>query len=182
MIKAENGHMIDPDKHSYKDGERKGVKLKKFQRMLIKNHTMSGTDIAMKVYNCKDRSVAAQISHQNLKKLNFTMKDVLERAGLTDEQDAEDLKRLRSAKETKFFQFKGEVVDQEEVEALDIQLKALELTQKLKGNLKDGSISFNTNVLMNLQEINIDASREVGDIIKDYTNRLSQGIKGESKV
>ena len=40
---------------------------------------------------------------------------------------------LLNAKETKFFACQGKVINKEEVEALDVQLKALGLAMKLKG-------------------------------------------------
>jgi hypothetical protein len=43
------------------------------------------------------------------------------------------LLKLLEAKETKFFQYQGEVTDQREVEASEIQLKTLDMILKIKG-------------------------------------------------
>ena len=57
--------------------------------------------------------------------------------GLDDEQDVNDLLRLRKAKVTKHFTHEGKVIDEREYEDNQTQLKALEVTLKLKGHLRN---------------------------------------------
>lgn len=110
-------------------------KFEKFKKLIMSNPCITPTEAAMQSYNCKDRKVAGVIGSQNLVKLKITMPELLERMGLTDEEDAKDLKKLREAKTTKFFQHEGSIVDREDVEDNQTRLKALELTAKLKGRL-----------------------------------------------
>jgi len=109
-------------------------KFLKFKRMLLTRPDLSPTDIAHRTYTCKNDNVARTIASRNMRALRLTFKDTLERIGLTDERDATDLLRLRGAKITKFFAHKGTVLDEREVEDNDVQLRALELTRKIKGD------------------------------------------------
>ena len=70
------------------------------QQLFIKELiiTLCPTEAAMRVYDCKDRNSASSIASENLRKLEFTMNDILESMGLTIEEDISDLKRLRKAK------------------------------------------------------------------------------------
>lgn len=122
---------IPQKKHS----KRTALKFELFKKLIMSNPCITPTDAAMQSYNCKDRKVASVIGSQNLVKLNVTMPELLARMGLTDEEDANDLKKLRNATTTKFFQHEGKIIDQEDVEDNGTQLKALELTAKLKGRL-----------------------------------------------
>lgn len=110
-------------------------KFEKFKKLIMSDPCITPTKAAMQSYNCKNKAVASAIASQNLRKLKITMPELLARMGLTDERDAEDLEKLREAKTTKFFQHEGKVIDQEDVEDNTTQLKALELTAKLKGRL-----------------------------------------------
>lgn len=118
-----------------KPSQRSCPKFAHFKKLLLTNLKITPTEAAMQSYNCKDREVARVIGSQNLRKLNITMPELMERMGLSDEKDFEDLKKLRDAKTTKFFQHEGKITDQENVEDNTTQLKALELTAKLKGKL-----------------------------------------------
>lgn len=131
----------------------KGLTLKqrRFQKELIK--TLSPTEAAMRAYNCKDRLSARNIASENLAKLGISMADLMDKMGLTNEEDVRDLMRLRKAQKVIGYlhQYKkdedgkiekiepDEVVSNEFVTVDDnqVQLKALELTAKLKGNIKD---------------------------------------------
>lgn len=119
-----------------------------FKKILLNNPSVSPTEVAMQTYNCKDRHVARVIASQNLLKLNITMADLMARAGMSDEQDLEDLKRLRSAEKLHLCDIhikkeKGKyVVNQNSNDFMDVpdnlvRLKALELTQKIKGTIKN---------------------------------------------
>ena len=71
------------------------VKLTPKQRMFLKEliATLSPTEAAMRSYNCKDRLSARVIASENLSKLNITMNDLMDKMGLTVEEDIEDLKQ-----------------------------------------------------------------------------------------
>lgn len=116
------------------------LKQRKFVRALIR--TQSPTEAAMQSYNCKDRVVATVIASQNLIKLNIQMVDLMNRMGLDTERDIKDLTRLREAKTTKHFAHEGKIVDQADIDDNNTQLKALELSLKLKGSLKDEGIKI----------------------------------------
>lgn len=110
-------------------------KQRKFIRELKK--TFSPTEAAMRSYNCKSRDVAKVIASQLLTKLNVQMNDLMDKMGLNIERDIEDLKNLREAKITKHFAYEGQIVDEAVCEDNATRLKALELTYKLKGLLKE---------------------------------------------
>lgn len=59
--------------------------------------------------------------------------EVFDKRGLTLDSLADDVHRLRRAKETKFFSDKGVVIEEREVEALDIQLKAVDMGLRVHG-------------------------------------------------
>lgn len=122
------------------------LKQRKFRKELLK--TLSPTEAAMRAYDCKDRLVAAVIANQNLKKLNISMPELMDQMGLTDEEDIKDLMRLRKAvkqiscnvfikKDGEMKGADGKSLDFIEVDDNLTQLKALELTCKLKGRLRD---------------------------------------------
>lgn len=117
-------------------------KLARFQKLLIKSPGASPTDIALRVYDCKDRHSASTIAAQNLKKLGISRLDIMERAGLTDERDAADLRKLREAKKVVSAVITGNdagAADKDFIEVDDnqTQFKALELTYKIKGAFSD---------------------------------------------
>jgi len=68
-----------------------------------------------------------------------TFKEILEKAGITDEFIAEKIRSLADAKETKFFAHKGEIRDQRDVEALDIQADMVKFAAKVKGHVVERS-------------------------------------------
>jgi phage terminase small subunit len=121
------------------------IKQRRFLKALIR--TFSPTEAAMQTYNCKDRLVARVIASQLLTKLNINWQELLNKMGLDDAQDVTDLIRLRSAKRainaSIYVDKDGKIVqDYESSGAIEVddnqtQLKALELTLKLKGYLKD---------------------------------------------
>lgn len=134
------------------------AKLTVKQRLFLKElvATLSPTEAAMRIYNCKDRNSAKVIASQNLTKFNFTMPELMDKMGLGIEEDISDLKRLRKAKRVIGYlhQYKknkkgeikkvdkispDEVVSNEFIEVDDnqAQLKALELSLKIKGYLKE---------------------------------------------
>ena len=68
-----------------------------------------------------------------------TFAHVMEKAGISDDFLAEKIRSLMDAKETKFFQKDGMVIETHDVDALETQRKTTELATKLKGHLKDRS-------------------------------------------
>ncbi len=134
----------------------KGLTLKqrKFLKELVK--TLSPTEAAMRAYNCKDRLSARNIASENVSKLGISMPALLDKMGLSIEEDINDLKRLRSAKKVVGYlhQYKkdkdgqiekasaDEAVSNDFIEVDDnaVQLKALELTFKLKNLIENKSL------------------------------------------
>lgn len=121
-------------------------KFELFKKLILSDPTITPTEAAMRSYNCKDRKVAGVIGSQNLAKLKITMPELLARMGLTDEEDAKDLKRLRKAQKLQVCdiyvtdnngkpKLNRNSNDFIEVNDNQTQLKALELTNKLKGRL-----------------------------------------------
>jgi hypothetical protein len=64
--------------------------------------------------------------------------EVFDKAGLTLDSLAEDVHRLRRAKEKKFVSFMGSFSDEREVDALDIQIKAVDMGLRVHGAYKEG--------------------------------------------
>jgi hypothetical protein len=128
----------------------KGLKLKRFQKILLRNPLLSPTEVAMRVYNCKDRGVARVIGSQCLTKLNIKFQDLLDRIpGMSDEDDLENLVRLKSAKKQQSCdiyvtlgedgkpKFNENSNDFIEVDDNPIQLNATRLSLQVKGHLKE---------------------------------------------
>jgi len=82
----------------------------------------------------------AQSAHRALGTIREKMPDVLERHGLTPDFAAEKCLSLMNAKETKFFANQGIVLDMKEVEALDIQLRALDAWAKMYGAFREDKV------------------------------------------
>ncbi|MFH1281803.1 MAG: terminase small subunit [Candidatus Omnitrophota bacterium] len=128
-------------------------KQRMFLRELIK--TFSPTEAAWRVYRCKDRMSARNIGSENLVKLGITLTELMDKGGLDINQDFEDLKRLRQAKkpvacDVMIHDDNGKLTvnknsnDWIEVDDNQTQLKALELSLKLKGVLKENTAGQNT--------------------------------------
>ena len=139
----------------------KGALMKDLSEMTLKQRhffkeliaTGLPTEAAMRAYDCKDRLSARNIASENLAKLGISMSELMDQMGLGLEEDIELLKKLRAAKKVVGYlhQYKkddkgkteklspDEVISNEflEVEDLYVQLKALELSLKIKGQLKD---------------------------------------------
>jgi len=69
--------------------------------------------------------------------------------GYDTEADLELLGKLRDAKITKHFTDKGQIVDEAIYDDNATQLKALELTLKLKGHIKSDGLNINVNNIDN---------------------------------
>jgi hypothetical protein len=75
-----------------------------------------------------------QSAHEAFKGITERSPEVLERLGLTYEHVLDKcLRPLLTATETKFFHNQGIVMEREEVEALDIRLRAIDTWAKLAG-------------------------------------------------
>ena len=108
-----------------KPREKAFPKFEMFKKILFNNPGITPTQAVIDAgYRVKNRYNASAIASVNLRKLKISMPEVLERVGLTDEQDALDLKALRDADKT-------DEADHH------IRFKSIELSQKIKGNLKE---------------------------------------------
>jgi hypothetical protein len=105
----------------------------------------------MKAYDCKNRKTAKVVGCQLLTKLNFTAVELMDKMGLSLEEDIKDLKRLRKAKATKFFSHEGEVTGQKDYDDHLTQTKALEISLKLRGALRE-QVDHSMNININLAE------------------------------
>jgi phage terminase small subunit len=68
-----------------------------------------------------------------------TFQELLAKANVTDDRIAEKIDTLLDAKEVKHFAYQGEVKDQREVEALQIQAEMVKFAAKLRGHVVDKS-------------------------------------------
>lgn len=84
-------------------------------------------------YKAEKRESLSTAGSQNYRKLQDRIELWLDEVGFSDAALKRKTLQLMSAKETKFFQHEGFVVDQKEVEALGIQTKALDMANKVKG-------------------------------------------------
>jgi hypothetical protein len=105
------------------------------------------------LFSGKDASEACREagygSSQAMRSLQRIVPDIMDRLGLTDEVLLEKyLKPLLSATETKFFAYKGAVIDEKQVDALEIRRSTLDMAFKLRGAYSKSE----------------DASRDTGDI------------------
>ena len=80
---------------------------------------------------------AAQSAWKAMETIKRKAPEIFDQKGLTIESLADDVNRLRQAKEKKFFTFMGSVTDEREVDALDIQVKAVDMGLKVQGAYKD---------------------------------------------
>lgn len=127
-----------------------GMKLKLFQKLLLSHPAMTPTEAADRIYDCKDRQVASVIASQNLRKLKFSLKDIIERvAGMSDEDDLNHLVRLKTAQKIHAcdihikkdgksgYKINKNSNDFIEVDDNNVQLSAVKLSVQLKGHLKE---------------------------------------------
>jgi len=84
-------------------------------------------------YQAKNRRNLGVIGHENLQKLKPHVEHWLDQAGFTEERIKLKVLSLMDALETKFFQHEGIVTDTRRVEALGIQLGAVQLAARIKG-------------------------------------------------
>lgn len=114
------------------------IKQRKFLKEYVR--TGNGTKAALKAYDTTDEKTAESIASENLSKpvVKAALLRAQRKAGITDEYLARKLKEKLEARETKFFQHEGEVVDKRVVVAHDVQVRALEIAHKLRGDYAPG--------------------------------------------
>jgi hypothetical protein len=82
----------------------------------------------------------APTAHRALASIREKMPDVLDRHGLTADFAAQKCLKLMDAKETRFFAKDGLVMETREVEALDVQLRALDAWAKMYGAFREDKV------------------------------------------
>jgi hypothetical protein len=80
---------------------------------------------------------AAQSAWEAMQTIKRKAPEIFDEEGLTLKSLANDVHRLRRAKEKKFFTFMGSITDEREVDALDIQVKAVDMALKVQGAYKE---------------------------------------------
>lgn len=94
---------------------------------------MSPADAAAAVWKLTDRHRANDKAAYMFRRYRWDMARVMDAAGLDVMRDVQDLMRLRQAKTTKFFAYEGKVEDERVVSDNATQLRALELTLRIRG-------------------------------------------------
>ena len=84
-------------------------------------------------YQCTTEESYRSVGYQNFIKCADKIEKWLDEYGLSENALKIKLLSLMKAKETKFFAFQGEVIEQIEVEALETQRKTLDMALKVKG-------------------------------------------------
>ncbi|OEU67061.1 MAG: hypothetical protein BA863_08085 [Desulfovibrio sp. S3730MH75] len=84
-------------------------------------------------YKCKKEENFKKVGWDNKKRFEPQIAEWLNDEGLSESALKLKLISLLDAKETKFFQKDGKVIDQVNVEALGVQQKALDMALKMKG-------------------------------------------------
>lgn len=86
---------------------------------------------------------ASQSAWEAMQTIKRKAPEVFDEVGLTLKSLAEDVHRLRRAKEKKFASFMGSFTDEREVDALDIQAKAVDMALRVHGAYKEGQNAGN---------------------------------------
>lgn len=84
-------------------------------------------------YKAKTDESFRAIGCQNFTKLNDEIEKWIDENMLSDTKLKQKIGELMGAKETKFFAHQGEVKEEKDVEALEIQRKTLDMALKVKG-------------------------------------------------
>jgi hypothetical protein len=106
-----------------------------------------------------------QSTNRALKDMAERGPEVLERLGLTYEAVVDKyLRPLLVATETKFFQNQGVVMQREEVEALDIRLRAIDVWAKLFGAYSVQKVNLSGNLHLDVSHV---TDEELDDAITD---------------
>ena len=110
-------------------------------------------------YKCTTDESFRNVGLQNFTKLDEQISKWTDEVGLSESRLKLKLTDLTEAKETKFFQKDGKVTDQRDVEALGIQIKAVELAGRWKGMDK---VAEGTGMTINIYPPGINKPKEAG--------------------
>jgi len=95
---------------------------------------LNATAAAVKAgYKARNTHTFEQLGYQNRKRFETRISKWLDDHGFSEARLKIKVLDLMEAKETKFFAHEGIVTDQRDVEALGIQVKALDMALKVKG-------------------------------------------------
>ena len=98
-----------------------------------------------------------QTAHRALKGIGERAPEVLERLGLTIEHVADKcLRPLLEAREMKFFASNGIVLQEKEVEALDIRIRAIEVWARLMGAYTAQKVQLSGDLTLDLNHVSDD--------------------------
>lgn len=121
--------------------KKKDLTFKQAKFLKILNKTGNPTEAAMQAYDCEDRRTASVIASQNLSKLNVTMRDLMDKMGLTDEKILgkidEGLEATRTISAISSKQANGQTQDFIDVPDYHVRHKYTETALKLKGHLRE---------------------------------------------
>lgn len=107
--------------------------LAHYLNMKDKQHFFNAYQCVKTCFNPKTDASARAMAWENQEILRPWIEQFLNDLQFTDEYIKSRVLTLMHAKKTKFFSYKGEVVESREVEALDVQLKACILASEIKG-------------------------------------------------
>lgn len=107
-------------------------------------------------------------AHRALKSISERAPEVLERLGLTIEHVANNcLRPLLEAKETRFFQKDGIVMEERDVEALDIRLRAIDTWAKMMGAYTTQKVQFSGHLDLDINHVSDDELDEaIANLLK----------------
>ena len=107
-------------------------------------------------------------AHRALNSISERAPEVLERLGMTIEHVANNcLRPLLEAKKTEFFHKDGIVMQREEVEALDIRLRAIDLWAKLRGAYTAQKVQLSGDLNLELNHASDDElDREIDNLLR----------------
>jgi hypothetical protein len=114
-----------------------------------------------------------QTAHRALKGISERSPEVLNRLGLSIEHVADKcLRPLLEAKETLFFANKGIVLDQREVEALGIRIRAIEVWAQLMGAYTPQKVQLSGDLTLDLSHLSDDElDQSIADLLSPKPQR-----------
>lgn len=129
---------------------------------------------------------ARQAAWEAMQTVKRKAPEIFDKEGLTLESLAQDVNRLRRAKEIRFYAHKGIILDSREVEALNIQAEAVDMALRVHGaygvNKQDGDARDRpARITIRLELSSADEQAEVAAIIA--ARRSGAGLNGvDAKV
>jgi len=121
-------------------------------------------------YRGKSENSFKSIGYQNFTKLHHVIAKWIDESGLSEVSLKVKLLDLLNAKETKFFAHGGVIISQVDIDALEVQRKALEMAMKVKGMFERDNAQSRTDLHLHIER----ADREA--------QQLAERICGEMKV